>query len=315
MPTVRPIPAGTIRRRTGIIRTIRHPKQPTGLRVVFLGISVVSLIGAGPSLAARQEAGNRVVTLCDSAYAQLERGDTETALAGAAEAVELDPASARAHTCLGRVYLALPNRTHEAIECFQTALFMEPDHIETLYWKARAHLRLAPTDLGRFNSREALKNLERLLELDPSHPDAAYLCGVIYRDHYEQYERAIAAFRLQIEANPGHSEARIALLKIQIDTGDWAGAIATAETLLRRDPADHTVYPFLAAAHWKAGRGDDAMAVFDRYFGIIDEPERALFFNLGYMDAGDPRDNFLNRLKFIIDRYDNRNLHTITPSH
>jgi len=252
----------------------------------------VSGILPGVPLTAQQTVEARVGALCDSAYAQLQRGDAQAALTSATRAVELDRDSARAHTCLGRVCLEIPNRTHRALECFRTSLYKDPDRVETLYWKARAHLRLAPTDIGQFNSREALHDLEHLLELDPSHPDASYLCGIIQRDFREDHDAAIVAFRLQIAANPGHEKARAALMRALIDSGRWNEAVTLAEELLARDQTAWSAYLYLAAAHWKAERYDEAMAAFERCFAAAPEEERNLFFDLGLVLTPDEAEDF-----------------------
>ena len=170
-------------------------------KVPLLTLLTVLIFGTHFTGAAAQQQAELALALCDSAYSYLAQGDPRTALTFARSAVEADDSSARTHTCLGRVFLAVSNRIHRALECFNQALFIDDEYHQALYWKAEGHLRLAPTDLGKQNAREAQNALNTLLELDPSHPNASYLLGLTNRDFLEDYPAAIIAFRRQVEAS------------------------------------------------------------------------------------------------------------------
>ena len=141
--------------------------------------------------------------------------------------------------------------------------------------------------------QETLGWLEEALELDPSHTDAYYQLGDLLKEVYEDYAGAEEAFRMQIDANPGHPVARVDMLKTQVDLGLWNPAVATAEAILSRDPEELEAYPYLAASHWKAERPDEAMRVFERYFAVLDEEERNLYLDMGLILTPGEREELL----------------------
>lgn len=222
-----------------------------------------------------------MAVLCDSGTVYLERGEIEEAYRLYNQALRLDRDFPRALLGIGRVMLKMPARGESALEYLSRAVELTPENLQARYYKALAHIRLSRTDIGTEAARDALEELETVIALDPSYPDVYYQRGLVLRDSYRDYNGAREAFRDQIDADPWHTNARFALLELEMGIGDWDSAVATAESTLRRDPDLWEFYPYLAGAHWKFGRFEEAMEVFEQFFAVAPDNERELYFDLG----------------------------------
>lgn len=242
----------------------------------------------------QQTARERVAALADSGTARLDRGDTKSARTLFEQALRLDNNYPDAVLGMGRVYLADNAGAERALEYLRRATALMPIDPETHYYRALAHVRMAKTDLGRDNAQMARRELRFTLDLNPSHSDAYYQLGDLLKEVYEDYPGAEEAFRKQIAVNPAHPLARMDLLKTQVDMGMWDAAVETAEEILRRDSSATEAYPYLAAAHWRGERPEEAMQVFERYFGVIDENERNLYLDMGSVLTPREREEFLS---------------------
>jgi GWxTD domain-containing protein len=258
---------------------------------VVLTLSSVNIADAR-TIPWQQDRATRVAAYCDSGTVMLERGD----LAGARRqfdlALRIDRDAPRALLGMGRTLLEDPRGGQRALEYLTRATAALPTDPAAHYYRALAHVRLAHTDVGSDNARAALKELDLVLALDPSHSDAHYQRGIILREIDRDFDGAADAFRLQMSANPAHRESRIELLKTLVDLAEWDRAVVTAEELLSRDPGFAEAYPYLAASHWRAGEGDEAMRVFERYFGILPREEVELYLDLGMVLTSSERAEF-----------------------
>ena len=234
-----------------------------------------------PSAIAQEANGNG--SILEQAEALLEQGDVRGAQRLYAQALRKDPNSIAALTGLGRAMMEIPAGGGRALRYLSKAVRLAPDDPQTHYYKALAHIHMSESDLGRDNASLGLRELERVLELNPSHTDAHFQKGRLLREVYRNAGGAIAAFMLQLEANPEHSEARQHLLEMQVLSGNWYGAVSAGEAILARDSEATEAYPYLAAAQWYLGRPTEALTTFERYFDVLDEEERSLYFDLGYV--------------------------------
>ncbi len=257
----------------------------TLFRIILLaGLILSSAAVISVPAQAQQSRQERVSALCDSGYVLLDQEDHEAARQVFREALDLDRNHPETLLGMGRAMLELPRGTGRAIDYLRRAVEQAPENLEAHYYKARAHAHLARTGfLSRDDGRQALNEIEIVLSLNPSHANAWYLRGQVYRDVFQDYAKAIDAFRSQVEVNPGHTAACVECLKAEIDVGAWADAIITAEGMLSREPDIWEIMPFLAAAYWKASRADEAIQAFERFFATAPENERNLYFNLGYI--------------------------------
>jgi tetratricopeptide (TPR) repeat protein len=138
--------------------------------------------------------------------------------------------------------------TDGAIDTFRKVLQMAPQH--TL---ARYNLALVLRRADRLP--EALAELERVVKTDPR-AEAHYTMGVIYW-HQGEMDRATAALRAAIAADPESADALVALGSVLKARRDWAGATAALQRAveIRPDPA---AYYSLSQVRQLAG--DDAAA-------------------------------------------------------
>ncbi len=243
-------------------------------------ITCIILIPA-PAASARQGGEDSHAALCDSGFVRLDNDDIEGARGFFEEVLRRDSRYPRALLGMGRVMLGIRTGGGRAVEYLIQATEALPLDISAHYYRALAHLRLAERDVGRDNIRMARSELNSVLDLDPSHPDARYRLGIVLRDYFEEYREAKDEFEMQILTNPGHGKSRLELLKVLMDMGKWDEAVASADALLERDPEEFDAYPYLAGAHWKAGRGVEAMNVFGQFFSIVGEREVNLYLDLG----------------------------------
>ncbi len=218
--------------------------------------------------------------VCDSGFARLERGDAEGAAGLFQSVLNQRPRHPRALYGMGRALLLVRGGGERAIEYLRQASELLPLDPAVHYHRALAHMKLAYSDFGIDNARLAEVSLRNVLDLDPSHGDAHYQLGLIYRDFLLNIPKALQEFRHQITTNPAHPEARFDLLRTLMDAGHWDEAVTTAEEMLARDPEEIRAFPWLAGAHWKAERYDEAMAVFERYFAVMGPEEAALYLDL-----------------------------------
>ena len=253
------------------------------LLIVGVGLSTLP----GPVFASAAGLQQQAAAVVDSAAARLERGDLEGARQLYQQVLDEQGDHPGALIGMGRVYLADRTGAERALEFLRRATAADPTNIGAHYYRALAHLRLADTDLGRDNANFALRELETVLALDPSHADARYQLGRLLQDVLGEGEEAVEAFRTQVAANPSHLDARFELVKALMDVGEWVDAIGESEALLARDEDYLGVYPYLAAAHWKRGDGEGAMGVFERYFERIDAREMGLYLDLGLVLSSD----------------------------
>jgi tetratricopeptide (TPR) repeat protein len=91
-------------------------------------------------------------------------------------------------------------RFDEAITCYNTALELRPDLLETYFNRGLAHTRqcLYP---------KALEDLNKVMELNPHLAEAAYTRGLI-REYMTDYDAAILDYEKALEMDPGYTKAR-----------------------------------------------------------------------------------------------------------
>ncbi|MFC1529218.1 tetratricopeptide repeat protein [Gemmatimonadota bacterium] len=234
-----------------------------------------------PETASAQQRTGQAMALSDSGFVLLEQEDYQNAREVFDQALRLDRNLPSALLGIGKAWLELPQGGSRALGYLTRATVISPESMEAHYYRALAHVRLSETDfLGRSNSRQAIKSLEKVIAINPSHPDAYFLIGCIERDSFEDYGSAIEAFTKQVATRSDHVEAWQALLMAEIDIGNWDTAVSLAESTLTRNPGIVMAYPLLAAAHYKADRLEESMAVFERFFARLSEKERGVYFDL-----------------------------------
>ncbi|MFO7768829.1 MAG: tetratricopeptide repeat protein [bacterium] len=242
-------------------------------------VLVLLLVPAGlearPSL---QE--DPVTVLCSEADRALAGGDPASAYRLYQRAHRKDSKSVRPLLGMGRAMMKNPAEGTWAQAHFREAVRLAPEDPQVRYEKALAHLRMSRSGIGKDAALRAREELEAVVRLNPSHPEAWYQLGRLHREVFEDFAEAIPAYRRQVAANPAHMEARRELVESYALTGEWQSLIELAETTLERDEGIPVVYPYLAAAYWAGSRWEEAMETFRRYFEVVGEEERDLYRDL-----------------------------------
>jgi len=268
-------------RRTAISRQRRNRLFTTGLILLLAGAVLTPAgrrVRAVTTASRFQEPQTAVAA---EGFALLEESHYEAARDYFRAALRRSPRHPRLLLGMGRALLELPAGGDRALDYLRRAALRDRSDPDIRYWKAMAHIHMARTETTAGNARAALRDLERVLELDPLHEDAWYRIGSLQLETFEDIEAARQSWRNQIDVYPDHLNARLALLMLDMGVGDWEGAITTARDIIEREPERWEAYPWLAGAYWKDGRADDAIAAFERCFPHLPDDERDLYFDLG----------------------------------
>ncbi len=102
---------------------------------------------------------------------------------------------------------------------------------------------------------------DRVLAVEPGHPDALCLSGLLYLDLGQMDEagrRLVAA----VEAAPSSQMARAGLGTYQLKVSDWRGAVETWGSVVQSTPAEPAALRNLGLALKNVGRFEDARGAF-----------------------------------------------------
>ncbi len=160
------------------------------------------------------------------------------------KALQLDPASARAHVALGRIASARGEGT-SANQHLQRAIELAPGNGEILVERAKmlAHH-------GDF--KLAAELFERALVIDPlnSKVHSAY---ANYLESLGDTNRAISAFQQAITLNPRDPNLQWFISKAETARGNLAAAAQALEIAVDLDPLDYEIAAHLAMAYTDLG--------------------------------------------------------------
>ncbi|MBI4552149.1 MAG: GWxTD domain-containing protein [Candidatus Latescibacteria bacterium] len=104
---------------------------------------------------------------------------------------------------------------------------------------ALTRLALAQGLFGAFTVGDIRREFERVIKLDPNHPEAYYMLGTTYYDYgkLDDAAAAIPLFEQQLAANPRHEDARYQLGLAYIDVERVIDGIAALERIQRVNPS------------------------------------------------------------------------------
>jgi len=160
----------------------------------------------------------------------------EEAIAALKAATELAPESPVGYFFLGKAFVLLSNHRdlfagQWVSERFKRYMELRPNDPVPYYVNAVDLLRRTPaTDAAR---DEALKLLEKAVELDPNFPEAYVELGRIYFDR-KRFPPAIAAYERAVQLNPALSEAYYGLSQAYARSGNIEKARETSTLAVRR---------------------------------------------------------------------------------
>lgn len=210
-------------------------------RMGALEAAIAAFRRAVDARAAFTKAENNLILTLVKAGKGPEAVTRARALVGAA------PDDASAHFTLG---LAQSEQdVSQAIASFRRAIELAPRH--TL---ARHNLALVLKRADRV--AEAVTELQRAIAIEPR-PESYYTLGTIYWQQGE-LDRAIAALRAAIAAQPRHADAHYTLGAVLKAKGDWTGAASELRRAIELRPDLWSAHYTLAQVLQSAGDGDAA---------------------------------------------------------
>lgn len=155
--------------------------------------------------------------------AQLERGEFDLALVDAEQSLKLRPTATAYSVRSGTMRKRL--RYREAVADLDEAVKLEPANPR--WYHNRSEARRYAGDL-----EGAVEDAARVIELRPAAPMGYFARGVVYQEQDKDAE-AIEDFNRVLEMNQRYAAAFNRRSESRLKTGDFTGALADAESLLR----------------------------------------------------------------------------------
>src|ERR1700731_1269806 len=217
------------------------------------------------------------------------------AKAAAKKALELDDASAEAHTSLTQVYCYYDLDYPQAIREFQRAIELNPNYATAHQWYGSSGLAA----LGQFD--DAVAEVKRAIALDPlSLVINTDLGNTYYRAR--RYDAAIDQMRKTLEMDPGFYYAHWNLGSALAAKGALKPAIEEYEKAraLNDDPS---MLGLLANAYAKSGNEAEALKIRDQLESISKKRYVSGYsFALAYLGLGNKEEAF----RWLEKAYDDR---------
>jgi len=210
--------------------------------------------------------------------------DIEAAIAAFAEAVELDPAYARAYAGLGEAYwrkyegTRQPRWAETAVANCARALVLDPR-------LAVAHVCLGRIHDGRGRYDEAAVEFQRALDIEPANDEAH--AGLAHaQQRLGRLDEAENTYRRAIALRPRHWDGINRLGRFYFDQGRYSEAAEMFAQVVALVPDSFRGYSNLGGAYIHLGRYDEAITALERSIAI--RPTATNTSNLGtaYFNRG-----------------------------
>ncbi len=155
------------------------------------------------------------------------RQDVRLALECAESAMILPGAEATIQYRLG-VLWGRELENQKALDCFERALLLNPNHSNSASGKAMALSRLGRVD-------EAVQYLQLRLDGDPRNPQLLHGVSMVERGR-GNFQAAQAAARKMLSIDPTSNRARVELALAHYGKGEWLEALEVADLELAMSP-------------------------------------------------------------------------------
>jgi predicted O-linked N-acetylglucosamine transferase (SPINDLY family) len=241
-------------------------------------IDGLQALSAPPTTAAYTNGLRAVLDLYD-------RGRLHDAIGQLAVMIGEYPAVADLHNLAGAAHAGL-GQWAVAVECYDQALRIRPDHAEVHNNRGVALLRLQRLD-------EALRSYDEAIRLQPDHAEAWSNRGIVLRQ-LQRLETAADSYEKAILLRPGSAEMQYNLGNVLLELKRQKEAIACYDKAIGLKP-DH------AAAHSNRG---NALKDLKRLGEALDAYGRAIGFEPGFAEAHSNRGIALLALKRFDDALD-----------
>lgn len=230
-------------------------------------------------------------TLVELAKKAKKNGDTETwrsklreAAAAYSRAVALAPQNGEWKYRLATIYDELGQM--KALRLYQEASELDPNNARLFYRWGVFLLNFTMGTTGTvhlYDPDDALKHLERAVQLDPNLAGAQYALGVAYKRKGEQ-ERAIAAFERADALGFAASEGLLYLGHFYANSGQPQRALSLFERLLDLTPDDGEVlkdFGFLGLKYGSGETREKAFRALEKALTLVPEDPEVLM-NYGF---------------------------------
>lgn len=164
--------------------------------------------------------------------------------------IETDPNYADAHVGLGNIYYE-KGLYDKAIKEFQAALKLNPDINTTLFNLGNTYFKA-----GRYN--EAIQEYKIFLNKQPFNLEANNNLGNIYYS-MKNYDEAIKYFKKALEIKSDFTESWYNLANTYMAKGDYQEAVNTYKSLLEKYPSNYEARNNLATLYLSKEHYDDAI--------------------------------------------------------
>jgi predicted O-linked N-acetylglucosamine transferase (SPINDLY family) len=198
---------------------------------------------------------------CNLAFAWLQRGQLDSALAAYQKALSINPNHAVAHVGIGDVLMDR-YETENAVGSYRRALEINPDYAD-----AHNNLGNALKALGR--DHEAITHFRRALELKPD-------CAEIHNNlgnslkNIGQVEQALSSYQRAIQLKPEYANAYNGLGLASLIVGDLAQAAMNFRTAIKLDPGfDKAHGNLLFAQNYLCEQSADALLADAHAYGAL----------------------------------------------
>jgi tetratricopeptide (TPR) repeat protein len=151
-------------------------------------------------------------------------------------AAQLEPTAMTIHLELGKAYLADSSQNaggvNRAIQCFDTAVHLDPGEVTAWIWLARAQLRAKEIEA-------AIKSVEQILSIAPDNTEAAVLQAEIALQR-KSYQAAHTFAQSAVQASPEDPKTTLLLAKTLKSLNRPAEALQVLESALpiSQDPLE-----------------------------------------------------------------------------
>lgn len=205
--------------------------------------------------------------------------------------IRLDNKSARGYMGLGLVYLKTPNRRMDARAAMREGVKRAPDDPQVQYYMGMTFV--GQNKSGKLLSSEAdgRAYFQKVVTLEPDHPDAYYQLGLSHEYPQPAYDQAIFLYFRQLSVTPNHLDALLHLGTSCYVTERYEQGLDLIDqlTMIHGEETSslfRIVRSQLEAAYYHSQQTyDKAWAAYQTYLSAVDVKERAYYEDLKYIAA------------------------------
>lgn len=247
---------------------------------------------------------NDKVILNALGYAMLERCDFKAAEDLFIKALQKDGRMAVARNGRGLAMVMRSNMADVALGIFREAAATDRDYAWAYHNVAVAHLLMRNNEVGRF-FREACKR-------DANQADSHYKLGCYYESDIllrksQDLEKAAAAYRKQVDVNPGHRRAWIHLCSATARMGRTDEAIAIWEEATTLDPSlKESLLPYMMVTYLAIGDTRRAQETAEEHIDGLDETTKGYYRNIDLVASQEELDEYEGLMRFEKPSYRRR---------